>query len=92
MAGATRSRTGRALRAASAVACAFIGVWGFYATINAEFALDLMAAIYGVATIAMACWIIWTLGKMAQQMVDGQFAPNFGLWPPSAKKDEKPDA
>jgi hypothetical protein len=80
------------MRAAGALGCVAICLWGFYAILWPNRPLDEYAAIYSVATIAMACFIFWNLAKMAQHMADGLFAPNFGPAPAPVDESVGPEA
>ena len=86
------TRAGRILRAGGGIGCGFICLWGIYAAIWPNRPLDISAAIYSVATVAMACFIFWNLAAMAHHMVDGLFTPDLRLQPAPAKKIVKPDA
>ena len=84
------TRTGRILRAAGGIGCGFVCLWGFYAILWPDQPLDALAAVYSVATVGMACFITWNLGKMMQHTVDGLFAPHPTLSPAPAEAIVKP--
>ena len=92
MIGTNGTRAGRIVRAVGGIGCGFICLWGIYAAIWPERPLDIYAAIYSVAAVAMACFIFWNLAAMAQHMADGLFAPAMTLPPAPADKSVKPEA
>jgi len=81
------TKAGSLVRLAGGVCAALVGAYGFYISTHADFPLDLRGAIYCVAATAMACWVVWMLANMAQQMLDGSFVPRLFPTSPPGKPD-----